>query len=127
MLSSEFAVIDFETTGLADHCRVIEAETVIVNKNRKIADSFHQLIMYLGSRLTSFITSLIGITDAMLKGKPHPEVVMPQLKEFIGDRFCIAHNATFYSGYTEFSSRIKNAVREKTFNDARSLLLISCT
>ena len=86
---SEFAVIDFETTGLsADYCRIIEVAAVIV-KNGEVADSFVEL-MHPGCRLPFIITGLTGITDAMLKGKPKPEAVMPKLKDFIGDRHCVA-------------------------------------
>ena len=68
----EFAVIDFETTGLsADHCRVIEVAVAIV-RDGAVTDSFVKL-MHPGHRLPGVITELTGITDAMLKGKPKPE------------------------------------------------------
>ncbi|MFZ2657020.1 MAG: 3'-5' exonuclease, partial [Victivallales bacterium] len=71
-MSNEFAVIDFETTGLgADCCRVIEVAAVIV-RDGEVADSFVQL-MHPGCRLPYFITDLTGITDEMLRGKPSPE------------------------------------------------------
>lgn len=94
----EFVVIDFETTGLsADYCRVIEVAAVIV-RNGKVADSFVEL-MHPGCRLPFIITDLTGITDAMLKGKPRPEAIMPKLKDFVGERHCVAHNASFDSGF----------------------------
>ena len=84
----EFAVIDFETTGLsADYCRVIEVAAVIV-RNGEVADSFVEL-MHPGCRLPFIITDITGITDAMLKGKPKPEAVMQSLKDFTGDRHCM--------------------------------------
>ena len=44
MISSEFAVIDFETTGLGtDKCRVIEVAAVIV-RDGEVTDSFAQLM-----------------------------------------------------------------------------------
>ncbi|HCE46690.1 MAG TPA: hypothetical protein DET40_24345 [Lentisphaeria bacterium] len=73
-MSNEFAVIDFETTGLSpDCCRVIEVAAVIV-KDGEVADSFVQLV-HPGYRLPFFITDLTGITDEMFKGKPSPEDV----------------------------------------------------
>ena len=98
MMSSEFAVIDFETTGLsADYCRVIEVAAVIV-RDGEVTESFVQL-MHPGHCIPSFITDLTGITNAMVKGKPTPEAVMPGLKKFIGGRACVAHNASFDSSF----------------------------
>jgi DNA polymerase-3 subunit epsilon len=88
-----FAVIDFETTGVAQHDRVIEVGVVLVC-NFKVVDTFSAL-MHPGFTISSFITELTGITPAMLRGMPSPEEVMPRLKNFIGDYPCIAHNAAF--------------------------------
>jgi DNA polymerase-3 subunit epsilon len=113
-MPTEFAVIDFETTGLsADYCRVIEVAAVIV-RNGEIADSFVQL-MNPGHRLPFFITDLTGITDEMLEGKPNPETVMPDLMRFLGDRPCIAHNASFDSRFYHAEMNRSGAVHERTF------------
>jgi len=110
----EFAVIDFETTGLsADYCRVIEVAAVIV-RNGEVTDSFVEL-MHPGCNLPYFITDLTGITNAMLKGKPKPESVMPKLKDFIGDRHCVAHNATFDSGFYHAEMGRAGIVHERSF------------
>ncbi|MCX6984728.1 MAG: exonuclease domain-containing protein [Lentisphaerae bacterium] len=67
-MSSEFAVIDFETTGLsADYCRVIEVAAVII-RNGEVVESFVRL-MNPGRRLPFYITAITGITDEMLEGK----------------------------------------------------------
>ncbi len=55
----------------------------------RIRDSFVEL-MHPGCRLPWEITALTGITDAMLKGKPPPEEVMPSFHKFLGDRVCVA-------------------------------------
>jgi DNA polymerase-3 subunit epsilon len=97
-MSKEFAVIDVETTGLsADYCRVIEVAAVIV-RDGKVADSFVQL-MHPGCRIPFFITAITGIANTMVKGKPNPETVMPDLMRFLGDRPCIAHKASFDSSF----------------------------
>ena len=114
MISSEYAVIDFETTGLsAEQCRVIEVAAVIV-RNGEVADSFVQL-MHPGYRIPSFITDLTGITNDMVKGKPKPEVVMPQLKNFIGARACVAHNASFDSSFYHAEMRRAGIAHERSF------------
>lgn len=94
----EFAIIDFETTGLcAEVDRVIEVGVVRMRED-KAADSFSRL-MNPGYAIPPFITSLTGITNAMLRNQPPPEAVMPELRRFLGDCPCIAHNAAFDSRF----------------------------
>lgn len=94
MPATEYAVIDFETTGLsAGWDRVIEVGAVIVCKG-EVVDTFVQL-MHPGTRIPAFITGLTGISDAMVRGQPPPEAVMPKLRHFLADRPCVAHNAAF--------------------------------
>lgn len=95
-----YAVIDFETTGLSPRFdRIIEVGVVLV-RNHEIVDTFCEL-MDPGFRIPSYITELTGISTAMVKGKPAPEKVMPQLRELIGDYPCVAHNASFDRGFFE--------------------------
>ncbi len=97
-MPEEYAVIDFETTGLcAEQCRVIEVAVAIVRDGKEL-HTFSQL-MNPGYRIPFFITQLTGITHEMLRGKPSPEEVMPKLLEFVGDRPCVAHNASFDSRF----------------------------
>ena len=111
---NEFAVIDFETTGLgADYSRIIEVGAVIV-RNGEVTDSFVEL-MHPGCRLPYFITDLTGITDAMLKGKPKPEAIMPKLKDFIGDYHCVAHNASFDSRFYHAEMKRAGIAHDRTF------------
>ena len=46
-------------------------------------------------RIPPFITSLTGITQAMVDSAPPVEQVMPQLLDFIGSDALAAHNASF--------------------------------
>lgn len=90
----EVVILDFETTGLTPKVnRVIEVAAAIT-KNKKIIKTFTQL-MNPGQYIPPFITSLTGITNEMVADKPSPEKVMPKLKEFIGNRLIVAHNANF--------------------------------
>lgn len=90
----EVIVLDFETTGLSsNYDRVIEVGALLI-KNHKIIDEFVEL-MNPDVSLSSFITSLTGISNIMLRGKPKPEHIMPKLIDFIEDRPIIAHNASF--------------------------------
>jgi DNA polymerase III subunit epsilon len=63
-------------------------------------ETFTQL-MFPGRHVPSFITSLTGITDGMLRGKPRPEEVMPRLLAFAGSRPIVAHNAAFDRGFLQ--------------------------
>ena len=91
---TSFAVIDFETTGMrAGEDRIIEVAAAII-ENGEVVATFSEL-MNPGYRIPYFITALTGITDAMVRGKPRPEVVMPRLRAFLGERHCVAHNAGF--------------------------------
>jgi DNA polymerase-3 subunit epsilon len=88
------AVIDFETTGMrAGEDRIIEVAAAIVADGAVVA-TFAEL-MDPGYRIPLFITALTGISDAMVRGRPRPEAVMPRLRAFLGDHPCLAHNAGF--------------------------------
>lgn len=88
------AIIDFETTGMyPDSDRIIEVAVALV-ENGEVIDTFDQL-MDPGFRVPSFIASLTGISTEMVRGQPSPEEVMPQLRAFVGDCPCLAHNASF--------------------------------
>jgi len=55
--------------------------------------------MFPGRHVPSFITSLTGIADRMLRGKPRPYEVMPRLLAFAGSRPIVAHNAALDRGF----------------------------
>jgi DNA polymerase-3 subunit epsilon len=89
-----YIVIDFETTGLIPGSdRIIEVAALKV-ENHRVVDTYTTL-MNPGFPIPGFITDLTGITHAMVKDKPRPEQVMPQLRRFIGNHPCVAHNASF--------------------------------
>jgi DNA polymerase-3 subunit epsilon len=94
----ELVVLDFETTGLTPaYDRTIEVAATLLVNHRPV-ETFHQL-MHPGMGLSPFITSLTGITDAMLRGQPRPEQVMPQLQQFVRGLPIVAHNAAFDRGF----------------------------
>jgi DNA polymerase-3 subunit epsilon len=90
----ELVVLDFETTGLQPaHDRTIEVAATLMVDHQPVA-TFCRL-MHPGFALPSFITSLTGITDQMLRGQPRPEEVMPSLQKFVRGLPIVAHNASF--------------------------------
>lgn len=92
---TRYAVIDFETNGLMPEQggRALEVAAVIVQDGR-ITESW-QSLMNPGVRVPSFITSLTGITPAMVNEAPPPARVMTEIAEFVGDATLVAHNASF--------------------------------
>ena len=91
---TEFVVFDLETTGAkAPPCRVTEIGAYRV-KNGKIAEEFQTLVNP-ETPIPSFITSLTGISDRMVKTAPKFREVAADFLDFIGDSVLVAHNAHF--------------------------------
>jgi len=88
-------VLDFETTGLSPDAgdRAIEIGAVLIEQGR-IADRFQQL-MNPGRRISAFIESYTGISNAMVRGAGSCETVMAEFADFIADHNLVAHNASF--------------------------------
>ena len=110
-----YAIIDFETTGLSpDHgARPTEIAVVIV-KGDQIVDRY-QSLMNPGVPIPSFIQSLTGITNQMVKTAPGVGEVMRQAAEFVGDLPIVAHNAAFDRKFWEHSVTGKRAKPASTF------------
>ena len=91
---TEFAVLDFETTGVfGKKNRVIEIGIVHV-KNLEIIDSY-QTFINPGLLVPYYITRITGITDADLYDAPYFEDVTSEVLHFIGDSVLVAHNLPF--------------------------------
>ena len=94
----EYVAFDLETTGLSSRSdRIIEIGAVIL-KNGEELDRF-QTFVDPGRRLEPKIVELTGITDAMLRGAPKIEEVLPKFLEFCGGRVLVAHNSEFDTGF----------------------------
>lgn len=92
-------VIDTETTGLGVQRggRVIEIGAVAV-ENGVVKEEFSSLINS-GAAISYFAFRVHGISEEMLLGKPEPESVWQELRQFIGDAELVAHNAPFDSSF----------------------------
>ncbi|WP_332875745.1 3'-5' exonuclease [Massilia sp. S19_KUP03_FR1] len=88
-------MLDFETTGLSPAFgdRITEVAAVRIVEGR-ITERYVSLVNT-GARIPSFITSLTGITQAMVDGAPPATRVVPELLDFIGTDTLSAHNASF--------------------------------
>jgi len=108
-LADSVVVLDFETTGLSPQYgdRAIEIGAVLL-ENGEIVERFQKL-MNPGFRISPFIESYTGITNAMLGGQPCCEEVMAEFSEFIAGRNIVAHNASFDRRFLDFE--LKRAKR----------------
>lgn len=88
-------VLDFETTGLSPDAgdRAIEIGAVRIESGAVTAR--FQELMNPGRRVSGFIESYTGITNAMLAHARPCGEVMSDFAEFIGDHNLVAHNASF--------------------------------
>ncbi len=104
---SRYAVIDFETNGLMPESggRALEVAAVLVEPDaggvHRIVDAWASL-MNPGVHVPSFITSLTGISPAMVRKAPAPGKVMAQIHEFVGDATLVAHNASFDKKFWQY-------------------------
>ena len=106
-------VIDLETTGLdciQDY--IIEVDAVKIGGWHKVKGKDGQALIDKGNiigQYSSFvfcpislpgaIVDLTGITDADLKDAPKMDVVLKELKKFIGDSIVVGHNIEFDCGF----------------------------
>ena len=98
LIDVPFVVFDLETSGAAPStgAAVTEIGAVKVLGGEIIGE--FQSFVNPGHYLSDFITSLTGITDAMLLGAPSIDQVLPTFLDFIGshnETVLVAHNSPF--------------------------------
>ena len=87
-------LFDTETTGLDSQLdRIIEFGAMKV-VDGKVVDQFESFVST-DIELTPQITSITGITNAMLKGAPDISEIVPKFLRFIRGGIIVAHNADF--------------------------------
>lgn len=92
-----YTVFDTETTGLhpAGGDEIISIGALrIVNGRLLVQESFDQLVQP-GLFVNPESTAIHGIDNAMLKGRPGIEQVLPQFHRFAEETVLVAHNAAF--------------------------------
>ena len=93
-----FVAFDVETTGLtASRDRIVEIGAVKF-RERKVVDTFQELVDP-RKPIPPGATSVNGITNDMVKGKPTIEQILPRFLSFMGDAVKVAHNIPFDMGF----------------------------
>jgi len=99
--SCRFAVVDVETTGTRARRGDRIIEIAVVGSPRGVAPGFpepqvlfHTLVNP-GIPMPSFVGSLTGITDGMLRDAPSFDAVVDGLLDALRDTVFVAHNARF--------------------------------
>ena len=113
---TEIVAFDLETTGLSSqHDTIIEIGAAIF-RGDEIVDRF-QTFVAPGRALSQKIIDLTGITDAMLRGAPTIEEVLPKFLAFCGDRPLTAHNADFDVGFIAAACRRQGIAYDPVYLD----------
>ena len=126
LLTEEFVAFDLETTGLnSREDKIIEIGAVVMKDGKEI-DRF-QTFVDPHQKLENVTTELTGITDAMLKGAPSIEEILPKFIEFVGDRVLVAHNADFDTGFIQSACKNQNLPYDFTSVDTLALSMVLMT
>ena len=98
LIDVPFVVFDLETSGAAPSTGAAVTEIGAVKVlGGKVIGEFESFVNP-GHDLSEFITSLTGITDAMLVGAPTIDQILPSFIDFLGagnETVLVAHNAPF--------------------------------
>ena len=90
----DYCVLDAETTGLSAYYDEIIEIGILKVRDDKIVAEYSQLIKPV-YEIDSFITSLTGITNDMVRKKPSKNEVKEDVLNFIGNDIIIGHNTSF--------------------------------
>jgi len=91
---SDYTVIDIETTGLkCEDCEIIEISALKV-RNCEVVSEFSFLVKPT-NHINSFITSLTGISNDMVKNALPVQFVLPKFIEFVSQDILLGHNINF--------------------------------
>ena len=118
---NDYCVLDTETTGLsAYYDDVIEIGLLRV-RNNVVVEKYQQLINP-GRDIDPYITTLTGITNDMVEGKPSIIEIKDKVFDFIGDDIILGHNTSFDIRFLKagFSCNIDNPYMD-TMQFARKL------
>jgi len=96
-----FAVLDVETTGTrpSDGDRVTDVAVVLVQGTRR--ELVFESLVNPGMPIPHWITTMTGISDAMVKDAPGFDGIADDLLQVLSGRVFTAHNARFDWGFVD--------------------------
>jgi DNA polymerase-3 subunit epsilon len=100
-----FAVVDVETTGMraAGEDRITEVAVVLVHGGRR--ELVLERLVNPGRPIPPMISTITGITDAMVAGAPTFDELADELLGVLAGRVFVAHNARFDWAFLDASLR----------------------
>ncbi|WP_457566294.1 helicase C-terminal domain-containing protein, partial [Caldithrix abyssi] len=99
-----FVVVDLETTGLNPEMdRIIEIGAIRFVDGKE--DAVFEELIDPGIPIPPFITSLTGIRNEDVKGKPSIEEIFPRLLQFMGDAAMVGQQVNFDAAFLEYQFR----------------------
>lgn len=97
---ARFLVVDLETTGMKPgRSRIIEVGAVEVD-GFELGRELSSLV-YPGTPVPAFISTLTGISTHMVIKAPRVEEVLPLLRRMLKGRVLVAHNLSFDRGFLD--------------------------
>lgn len=104
-MKEAYVVLDIETTGLSRHSHRITEIAAVKVENLQVVKKFETLVNP-QIPIPSFITSLTGISNSMVKDSPVIEEVLPKFLKFVRDAPFVAHCATFDHGFLKHNAQV---------------------
>jgi len=89
-MNTQFAVVDCETTGVEDDDAAVEIAVVRLDDGAEFSSLVNP-----GRPIPPVASAVHHLTDADVVGAPHLANLEGELRQFIGDRTLVAHNAAF--------------------------------
>ena len=116
----DYTVIDIETTGLKSSTDGITELSALRVRGGVPSDEFSSLVDP-GVHIPAFITSLTGISDAMVRGKPRIGEILPAYIDFIGDDVILGHNTAFDLRFIEDRCRLHGIAFSPVYTDTMKI------
>ncbi len=105
VMPNDFCIVDIETTGFSFASDEIIELSAIKVRNLKRVENFSMLINP-RKNISSFITGLTGISNAMVRNQPDIKIVLKKFKDFIQNDIILGHNVRFDAGFIHREMKI---------------------
>lgn len=91
-----YTVLDVETTGLIPGLdEIVSIGALRIVNGRLLRQEIFEQLVDPRRPIPAAATAIHGITDAMVKGQPTIDVVLPRLHRFVEDTVLVGHNLAF--------------------------------